>query len=233
MTIAESSLNRKKMLPEKEKLLHTSYFSFSHSVFKRLVLQTCKNQGLFGKGLSIVIWMAWLRWPPGIDLIYPICLCLTHYIPYLGLMTGKTKLPMLKQKGAWCISMLHNTKQDIGSQNLCYFKVLNKLRIRPQQGLTLTHDRPTLSACCSVRSGWTRQIQAQMVVLISYQHSSFINSFVYDCKLTFLLVERMTVLDYCLLFYHICYGRACVTSPGNPAWLVPVFSLSLTENENH
>ena len=26
-------------------------FSFSHSVFKRLVLQTCKNQGLFGKGL--------------------------------------------------------------------------------------------------------------------------------------------------------------------------------------
>ena len=28
-----------------------SNFSFSHSVFKRLVLQTCKKQGLFGKGL--------------------------------------------------------------------------------------------------------------------------------------------------------------------------------------
>ena len=27
-------------------------FSFSHSVFKRLVLQTCDNQGLFGKGLK-------------------------------------------------------------------------------------------------------------------------------------------------------------------------------------
>ena len=27
-------------------------FSFSHCVFKRLVLQTRKNQGLFGKGLS-------------------------------------------------------------------------------------------------------------------------------------------------------------------------------------
>ena len=53
------------------------------------------------------------------------------------------------------------------------------------QGSTLTHDRPTLSACCSVRSGWTRQIQARLVVLISYQHSSFINLFVYDCKLTF------------------------------------------------
>ena len=37
---------------EKEKLLVTSNFSFSHSVFKRLVLQTRKNQGLFGKGLS-------------------------------------------------------------------------------------------------------------------------------------------------------------------------------------
>ena len=36
---------------EIEKLLVTSNFSFSHSVFKRLVLQTRKNQGLFGKGL--------------------------------------------------------------------------------------------------------------------------------------------------------------------------------------
>ena len=32
-------------------MLVTSNFSFSHSVFKRLVLQTCANQGLFGKGL--------------------------------------------------------------------------------------------------------------------------------------------------------------------------------------
>ena len=30
-----------------------SDFSFSHSVFKRLVLQTHKNQGLFGKGLIL------------------------------------------------------------------------------------------------------------------------------------------------------------------------------------
>ena len=37
---------------EKEKLLVSSIFSFSHSVFERLVLQTCKNQGLFGKGLK-------------------------------------------------------------------------------------------------------------------------------------------------------------------------------------
>ena len=28
------------------------YFSFSHSVFKRLAVQTRKNQGLFGKGLN-------------------------------------------------------------------------------------------------------------------------------------------------------------------------------------
>ena len=35
----------------KEKWLVTSNFSLPHSVFKRLVLQTCKNQGLFGKGL--------------------------------------------------------------------------------------------------------------------------------------------------------------------------------------
>ena len=42
-----------KTLWEKEKLLVTSNFSFSHSVFKRLVLQTHKNQGLFGKGLKV------------------------------------------------------------------------------------------------------------------------------------------------------------------------------------
>ena len=41
-----------KILWEKEKLLAMSNFSFSRSVFKRLVLQTRKNQGLFGKGLT-------------------------------------------------------------------------------------------------------------------------------------------------------------------------------------
>ena len=39
---------------EKEKLLIMRSFSFSHSVFQRLVLQTCKIQGLFGKGLTIL-----------------------------------------------------------------------------------------------------------------------------------------------------------------------------------
>ena len=51
--MAESCPNGKKTLREKVKLLVTSNFSFSHSVFKRLVLQTRKNQGLFGKGLSL------------------------------------------------------------------------------------------------------------------------------------------------------------------------------------
>ena len=41
-----------KTLWEEEKLLVMSNFSFSHSVFKRLVLQTRKNQGLFGKGIT-------------------------------------------------------------------------------------------------------------------------------------------------------------------------------------
>ena len=38
----------------KEKLLLTSNFPFSHSVLKLLLLQTHKNQGLFGKGLTHV-----------------------------------------------------------------------------------------------------------------------------------------------------------------------------------
>ena len=36
---------------EKEKLPVTSNFSFPHSVFKRLLLQICKSQGSFWKGL--------------------------------------------------------------------------------------------------------------------------------------------------------------------------------------
>ena len=47
MKMAESSPNRW----EKQKLFVTSNFSFSHCVFKRLVQQTHKNQGLCGKGL--------------------------------------------------------------------------------------------------------------------------------------------------------------------------------------
>ena len=37
-----------------EKLLVVSNFSFSHDVFKRIVLQTSKNHGLFGKGLRLM-----------------------------------------------------------------------------------------------------------------------------------------------------------------------------------
>ena len=53
-----------KTLLEKKKLLMTSNFSFFHSVFKRLVLQTRKNKGLFGKGwklkqTTILMWFKW------------------------------------------------------------------------------------------------------------------------------------------------------------------------------
>ena len=36
----------------KGEIARMSNFSFSHSAFKRLLLQTRKNQGLFGKGLK-------------------------------------------------------------------------------------------------------------------------------------------------------------------------------------
>ena len=56
MKMADSFPNRWKTLQEKDKLLITSNLSFSHSVFKRLVQQTSKNQGLFGKGLIAIDW---------------------------------------------------------------------------------------------------------------------------------------------------------------------------------
>ena len=53
MKMAESSPNRWKIQWEKEKLLIMSNLSFFYSVLKKLVLQTCKNQVLFGKGLIL------------------------------------------------------------------------------------------------------------------------------------------------------------------------------------
>ena len=50
--MAENSQIGQITLWEKEKLLVTSNFSFSHSVFKRLALEIRKNQGLFRKGLK-------------------------------------------------------------------------------------------------------------------------------------------------------------------------------------
>ena len=52
--MAESPRNGLKTQWEKEKLRVTSNFSFSHSVFKRHMPQTRKNQGLFVKGLTNV-----------------------------------------------------------------------------------------------------------------------------------------------------------------------------------
>ena len=39
----------------KGEIVAKSNFSFSHSVFKRIVQQTRKNQGLFGKGLIFLL----------------------------------------------------------------------------------------------------------------------------------------------------------------------------------
>ena len=52
MKMSESSQKGWKTLREKLKLLVTANFFFSHSAFKRLVLQTRENQGLFGKRLN-------------------------------------------------------------------------------------------------------------------------------------------------------------------------------------
>ena len=52
MKMVESSPNGYKTQLEKGKLLVMSNFSFSHSVFERLALQTHNNQGPFGKGLT-------------------------------------------------------------------------------------------------------------------------------------------------------------------------------------
>ena len=58
--MAESYPNGKKTLWEKEKLLVTSNFSFSHSVFKRLVSQERQKVSLSGNGLSLTFTFIYL-----------------------------------------------------------------------------------------------------------------------------------------------------------------------------
>ena len=52
MEMVGSYQKGEKTLGEKKKLLVMSNFSFSCIVFKRLILKTCKNKGLFRRGLK-------------------------------------------------------------------------------------------------------------------------------------------------------------------------------------
>ena len=52
MQIAESSPRWVENTVGKGEIARYEQFLFSHSVFKRSVLQTRKNRGLFGKGLT-------------------------------------------------------------------------------------------------------------------------------------------------------------------------------------
>ena len=52
MEMAECSLNGLKTLCEKEEYARHEQFLLFTQCFNRLVLQTCENQGLFGKGLT-------------------------------------------------------------------------------------------------------------------------------------------------------------------------------------
>ena len=70
MKMTESSPKGWKTLWEKEKLFVTSNFSFSHCVFIRRVGQTCKNQGLFGKGLTYSKIKCMLQFSPKIRVFF-------------------------------------------------------------------------------------------------------------------------------------------------------------------
>ena len=52
MKMAESSSKRVENIAGKGEIARTSNFFFSSNVFKRFIMQACKNQGLFGNGLN-------------------------------------------------------------------------------------------------------------------------------------------------------------------------------------
>ena len=93
---------------EKEKLLITSNFSFSHSVFKRLVSQGCQKVLLCGNGLTM-----------GISLTY-----LTGYSISVD-NEAKTKL---SSKLAWFLAPLADGQQAI-VMALCLSSVRQCMRV--------------------------------------------------------------------------------------------------------
>ena len=76
MKMAESSPRRVENTVGKGEIARYGYFSFSHNVFKRFVLQTRKNQGLFGKGLKYIdnlkmyVFANWSKFPFYLSLVY-------------------------------------------------------------------------------------------------------------------------------------------------------------------
>ena len=62
MKLVKNSPKRHQMLWEKEKSLVISNFTSSNRVFSRIVLQTCKNMALFGKGFphNDTFWRPWV-----------------------------------------------------------------------------------------------------------------------------------------------------------------------------
>ena len=84
----------RKTLWEKEKLLVTSNFSISHSVFERLLLQTRKNPGLFGEG-SNVLFPHWICCPNSYTLmLLPFVFYMSSNIVVLYILHAHLKAQM-------------------------------------------------------------------------------------------------------------------------------------------
>ena len=110
---------------EKEKLLVTSNFSFSHIFFKRLVLQTWKNQGLFGKGLNKI----WVVSP------------LHEKVDYVGKISERPKYYRFPLVGKYCWKEVKKKTLDETRNKNTFIPVFSDSKhwAYPQTGV-LTHD---------------------------------------------------------------------------------------------
>ena len=92
-------------LGEKEKQLIMSNFSFSRNVFKRLVMQTHKNQGLLGKGLTCQL--SKLRLKTNQDHFYDVKDICANYAPIIENL-GQTSRISIRSFYIMFISFSHN-----------------------------------------------------------------------------------------------------------------------------
>ena len=116
---------------EKEKMLVVSNFSFFHSVFKILILQACKTQGLFGKGLTS-------------RLSYPLLAMFSQYFFFrvvycqgivVSMIEKEIKYiiafyaPAWKDRGAYCFTVVRLHKHGGESHDTTTTKLLTSKQI--------------------------------------------------------------------------------------------------------
>ena len=129
-------------------LLVTSNFSISHSVFKRFVVQTHKNQGLFGKGLNLNKLKIFINGvQTHLHLFHIVC---SWVCPSVHLLGSLTRINFLHSEQISCMYHFHEYWGRIKCWPFLVSNMANKVASFRWNSLTCNkfHSYLQLKICC-------------------------------------------------------------------------------------